>query len=94
MILVLWLLENEWGFRYEVSKHITYEKIELVPPSRRAEMIADLEARTGLRVKKLSVGKIDFLRDTAELQVTFDETDQNGWNSAAALGSRDGSLDE
>ncbi|HNW95392.1 MAG TPA: DUF4956 domain-containing protein [Anaerolineaceae bacterium] len=94
VILVLWLLENEWGFRYEVSKHITYEKIELVPPSRRAEMIADLEARTGLRVKKLSVGKIDFLRDTAELQVTFDETDQNGWNSAAALGSRDGSLDE
>ncbi len=59
VILVLWLLENEWGFRYEVSKHITYEKIELVPPTRRAEMIADLEARTGLKVKKVNAGKID-----------------------------------
>ncbi len=94
VILVLWLLENEWGFRYEVSKHITYEKIELVPPTRRAEMIADLEARTGLKVKKVNVGKIDFLRDTAELQVLFAESDQNGWNTGAALGNGNGGQDE
>ncbi|NMC16462.1 MAG: DUF4956 domain-containing protein [Chloroflexi bacterium] len=94
VILVLWLLENEWGFRYEVSKHITYEKIELVPPTRRAEMIADLEARTGLKVKKVNVGKIDFLRDTAELQVFFAESDQNGWNTGAALGNGNGGQDE
>ncbi len=94
VILVLWLLENEWGFRYEVSKHIIYEKIELVPPTRRAEMIADLEARTGLKVKKVNVGKIDFLRDTAELQVFFAESDQNGWNTGAALGNGNGGQDE
>jgi len=94
VILVLWLLENEWGFRYEVSKHITYEKIELVPPTRRAEMIADLEARTGLKVKKVNVGKIDFLRDTAELQVFFAESDQNGWNTGAVLGNGNGGQDE
>lgn len=94
VILVLWLLEREWGFRYEVSKHITYEKIELVPPTRRAEMIADLEARTGLKVKKVNVGKIDFLRDTAELQVFFAESDQNGWNTGAALGNGNGGQDE
>ena len=94
VILVLWLLENEWGFRYEVSKHITYEKIELVPPTRRAEMIADLEARTGLKVKKVNVGKIDFLRDTAELQVFFAESDKNGWNTGAALGNGNGGQDE
>ena len=94
VILVLWLLENEWGFRYEVSKHVTYEKIELVQPARRAEMITDLEARIGLKVKKVNVGKIDFLRDTAELQVVFDETEQNGWSTAAALGNSNGGLDE
>lgn len=94
VILVLWLLEREWGFRYEVSKHITYEKIELVPPTRRAEMIADLEARTGLKVKKVNVGKIDFLRDTAELQVFFAESDKNGWNTGAALGNGNGGQDE
>ena len=94
VILVLWVLENEWGFRYEVSKHVTYEKIELVQPARRAEMITDLEARIGLKVKKVNVGKIDFLRDTAELQVVFDETEQNGWSTAAALGNGNGGLDE
>ncbi len=94
VILVLWLLENEWGFRYEVSKHVTYEKIELVQPARRAEMITDLEARIGLKVKKVNVGKIDFLRDTAELQVVFDETEQNGWSTTAALGNGNGGLDE
>ncbi|MFZ3150295.1 MAG: DUF4956 domain-containing protein [Anaerolineaceae bacterium] len=81
VILILWVLEKEWGFKYESSKHITYEKIELITPSRRGELIADLEARTGMKINRVHIGKIDFLRDTAELQVYFTEPLQNGWSS-------------
>lgn len=81
VIFILWILEKGWGFRYEASKHITYEKIELIQPQKRTELIADLEARTGLRLNRVSVGKVDFLRDTAELQVYYSEPHQNGWGN-------------
>ena len=76
--LVLWLLEKEWGFEYQLPRHVVYEKIELIQPSRQAEMVADLEARTGRKVERVEVGKIDFLKDTADLQVYFAKEDQNG----------------
>lgn len=78
--LVLWLLEKEWGFEYQLPRHVVYEKIELIQPSRQAEMVADLEARTGRKVERVEVGKIDFLKDTADLRVYFAKEDQNGWS--------------
>jgi len=79
--LVLWLLEKEWGFEYQLPRHVVYEKIELIQPSRQAEMIADLEARTGRKVERVEVGKIDFLKDTADLRVYFAKENNNGWAS-------------
>jgi hypothetical protein len=78
--LVLWLLEKEWGFEYQLPRHVVYEKIELIQPSRQAEMVADLEARTGRKVERVEIGKIDFLKDTADLRVYFAKEDQNGWS--------------
>ncbi len=51
LLLIMLVLEKEWGFRYEASKRIVYEKIELIRPDRRAELQADLETRTGLKIK-------------------------------------------
>ena len=79
IILVLWLLEKEWGFQYQLPRHVIYEKIELIQASRQTEMIADLEARTGRKVGRVEVGKIDFLKDTADLLVYFNREDKNGW---------------
>lgn len=79
ILVILWILEKEWGFKYEASKRITYERIELIRPDRRAELIADLETRTGLKIKSVMVGKIDFLRDTAQLKVYYDDLVQEGW---------------
>ena len=77
--LVLWLLEKESGFEYQLPRHVVYEKIELIQPSRQAEMIADLEARTGRKVERVEVGKIDFLKDTADLRVYLAKENKNGW---------------
>ncbi|NSW53074.1 MAG: DUF4956 domain-containing protein [Anaerolineae bacterium] len=79
IMVIMAVLEKEWGFHYEASKRVIYEKIELIRPDRRAELVADLELRTGLRVKKIAVGKIDFLRDIAEIRVYYDDIHQEGW---------------
>lgn len=80
ILVIMYLLEKEWGFRYETSKRIVYEKIELVRPDRQAELVADLEERTGLKIKRVSVGKLNFMRDTADLRIYYEDPKLPGWH--------------
>ena len=53
------------------SKLVQYDRIELILPERREELIADLESRLGIKVIKIDVGSVDFLRDMAMLSVYY-----------------------
>ena len=74
LLAILYILEKEWGFKYETSKKITYEKIDLIRPERRADLIRDLTERTGLKIKRVVIGNLNFLRDTAEIKIYFDRS--------------------
>lgn len=71
VVAVLYVLERGWGFRFEESQRIIYDRIELVTPARRVELVEDLKARTGLPVTGVDVRRIDLLRDIAELRITY-----------------------
>ncbi len=75
VISVLTFLEQGWGFRYEASRRLTYERIELIKPENYPLLLADLRERTGLPVKRCEVGDINFLRDTAEIKIYYDQPD-------------------
>ena len=79
VLFILWVLEKGWGFRFQTSQKITYENIDLIVPSRRAELIADLEQRIGQKISSVTVGNIDFLHDTATLQVFYPEKSAQSW---------------
>jgi hypothetical protein len=68
---LLFVLEKEWGFSFQSTKRVTYEKIELITPANHERLIADLQERTGLVISRVDVGRIDFLRDTAELTIHY-----------------------
>ena len=59
---------------FGAAQTIHYEKIDLIRANNRQELIADLNERTGQRVKRYIVEEIDFLRDTATLTVYFDDS--------------------
>jgi hypothetical protein len=44
----------------------------MVKPGKRQELIADLEQRTGLKIRDVEVGGIDFLKDSVVLRITYD----------------------
>ncbi len=71
LIMLLWILESRKILKHRSTKLIVYEKIDLIAPERRSELIADLEKRTGLKVDKIEVGDINFLRDTANIKVYY-----------------------
>jgi hypothetical protein len=71
-------LEHVWLLRHESQKLVVYEKIALIQKGRRTELIADLEERTGIKVNRVEIGKIDFLRDTVMVKIYFYEDQQDG----------------
>ncbi len=66
-------IETIWFNDHERSKIIVFEKIDLVKPENEAALLADLRERTGLDVFKFSIGKIDFLKDVAEIKIYYKE---------------------
>ena len=87
VVAVMFVLEREWGFHFEASKQINYDKIELVLPARKEELLADLRARTGLPIRHVAVGRMDLVRDTAELTLFFDDREQQA--AARANGTKE-----
>ena len=71
----------EMLFKVKTTKLIQYDRIELVKPEKRQELIADLESRTGLKIIKVDVGGIDFLKDSVVLKVTYEDDDKNDVNN-------------
>ncbi len=67
VIVLLYVLEQGWGFTFQSRNRVTYERLDLIVPERRAELLADLRQRTGLPVQRVEIGRIDLLHDTAEL---------------------------
>ena len=71
-IVVAALLACEMTMKIQPTKIIQYDRVELVKPEKRAELKADLEQRTGLKILKIDVGGIDFLKDSVVLRITYE----------------------
>lgn len=71
VIAAVAIFDNYRAYRHRASKIILYEKIDLIKPERREELLADLRERTGLDINQVEVGHIDFLRDVAYLKIYY-----------------------
>lgn len=74
IIIITYLLESNILMKKEISKVVLYENIEMIKPENRHLLIADLEQRLGVKINQVTIGKIDFLRDSAQVQVHYYET--------------------
>lgn len=73
IIAITFCMEKIWLQRHELSKIIIYEKIDLIKPENNQELLNDLQVRTGIpKIKRVEIGKIDFLKDTCTLQIFYD----------------------
>ena len=86
VMLLMHALEREWGFRFEASGRITYDRVDLIVPERREELLADLCERTGLAVTRAEIGRVNLLRDSAEIKVYYAAArDAHTFNSDADI---------
>lgn len=71
ILAVLAVLEGVVMRGRTATRLVCYERIELIRPERRAELIADLEERLGHKVNSVDIGNVDFLRDVAFIKVHY-----------------------
>ncbi len=76
ILLVTYALEHLWLTRHEAMRLLIYERIDLIKPENRAALYEDLHNRLGVTVSRIEIGKIDLLRDTAQLRVFYFEDEQ------------------
>lgn len=73
IISITYLLESNLFLKKETTKTIVYDTIELIKPESRVELIADLEKRIGKKINSISMGDIDFLRDSVIIKISYYE---------------------
>ncbi len=71
LVLATWLFESLHRKNHLECKIIVYENVALAHADREQELIADLKTRTGLDIKRLEVGHIDYLKDIAYLKIYY-----------------------
>ena len=76
-ILAIIICESKLLISHYSYKVIKYDNINLITPDKREELIADLEKRTGLKVIKVEVGAIDFLKDAAIVKMYYKSNEAN-----------------
>ncbi len=89
ILIVTYVLETIWRNSNENQKEIIYEKIDLIKPENRERLLEDLRKRTGLNVTRVSVGRIDFMRDIARIVVFYEGTDQHEYTHNEVSGDQD-----
>lgn len=72
VIVLCAILMCERSLKIMNTKLIQYDRPELCKPQNKEQLIADLEERTGLKIKKVEVGGFDFLKDSVVLRVTYE----------------------
>ena len=88
-ITVVAILVFECMLKVSATKLVQYDRIELIKPERSEDLKADLEERLGVKVLKVEVGAVDFLRDMAVLRVSYEGKNASDINNKLKLKDTD-----
>ena len=71
LLLLTFVLDLKVTLPHENSQMVIYEKIELIKPENRNQLIEDLKLRTGLPIHRIEIGRIDLMRDSAKIRIFY-----------------------
>lgn len=71
LLVLTFVLDRKVTLPHENSQMVIYEKIELIKPENRNQLIEDLKSRTGLPIHRIEIGRIDLMRDSAKIRIFY-----------------------
>lgn len=67
------IMDTKLLLKREQSKNIQFEKIDLVKPENHELLMEELKQRTGLNIHRISVNRLDYLKDIASIRIYYYE---------------------
>ncbi len=71
LLLAVYIVDGNILMRNQKTKMVEYEGLENIKPEKHNLLIDDLKQRTGLNIQRISVERIDFSRNRAEIKIYY-----------------------
>jgi hypothetical protein len=71
IVFFTFILDGNMLFKRELSKVIQYDDIELIKNENYELLLNDIKKRTGLKIHRINIEYVNFVRDIAEIKVYY-----------------------
>lgn len=75
IVLSTFILEVFFNKRVYTTTTLVYDRLDLLAPDKFQELLSDISSRSGKKVEKVEIKKIDLIKKNAELEISFRSKD-------------------
>jgi len=73
LMATTWVMERVWMKRHLARRSIIFDRMDLIHPSKKQELIDNIFERTGIEVVRFKVGQIDLSKRNVRLTIFYKE---------------------
>ncbi len=73
LMATTWVMEKVWMKRHLARRSLIFDRMDLIHPTKKMELIQNVFERTGIEVVKFKVGQIDLLKKSVRLTIFYKE---------------------
>lgn len=68
-----WVMEKVWMKRHLARRSLIYDRMDLIHPAKKQELLEDIFERTGIEVVRFKMGQIDLSKRSVRLTIFYRE---------------------
>ncbi|WP_372641867.1 DUF4956 domain-containing protein [Ancylomarina sp.] len=73
LMATTWVMETVWMKRHLARRSLIFDRMDLIHPSKKQELIDNVMERTGIEVVKFKIGQIDLSKMSVRLTIFYKE---------------------
>lgn len=73
LMITTWVMETVWMKRHLARRSLIFDRIDLIHPTKKKELIENIFERTGIVIVKFKVGQIDLSKKSVRLTIFYKE---------------------
>ncbi|MDE5422272.1 DUF4956 domain-containing protein [Ancylomarina sp. DW003] len=73
LMITTWIMERVWMKRHLARRSLIFDRMDLIHPTKKKELIENIFERTGIEVVRFKVGQIDLSKKNVRLTIFYKE---------------------
>lgn len=82
LIVITYLMEKIFFSKQLSCRTITYNKTDLLKPSKQTLLLEELKTLTELNIISLKIGKVDYIKNQAQIRIYYTSEDNGSFNES------------